>query len=126
MTAEPRGSWTAVFDAASAAGSVAHLITVGSDGSPRCSSVIVQVDEDRLVAYAGPHSYANAMATGRICLLWPAGPGEESSLILDGDASAAGEPAAGQIAITPTRAVYHPVVSTTGPKDGSCRELYRA
>jgi hypothetical protein len=83
-------------------GPLAYLITVGGTG-PHVVSARVAWDGDRLVTGAGRTTTANVAAQPRVTLLWPAGPDDEHSLLVDGDA----EVADGRLALQPDKAILH-------------------
>ena len=86
-------------------GAAAFLVTVGEDGAPRTTSVLVSGDASGLRCGVGRHSAANAQARPQVSLLWPAGTGQEYALIVDGTAGVDGE----ELTIAPTAAVLHKV-----------------
>ena len=86
-------------------GPAAFLVTVGEDGAPRTTSVLVEGDAAGLRCGVGRHSAANAETRPQVSLLWPAGPGQEYALIVDGSATVNGE----ELTIAPTAAVLHKV-----------------
>ena len=86
----------------------AFLVTVTEEGRAHTVTVVVAWEADELVAGAGRTTSANITHTATASLLWPAKPGEDYSLIVDGAAMVrrAGEPDAMAI-VRPTRAVLH-------------------
>jgi hypothetical protein len=97
-------------------GPAAFLVTVGDDGHPHVVSVAVERVGDRLATRAGRRTRANLAARPILTLLWPAAPGGQYSLLVDGEVEA-GEPGADDdpiIAVTPTHAVLHRVADATG------------
>jgi hypothetical protein len=96
----------------------AYLMTTNDDGSPHAVAVSVEVEDDGLaVSAVGGRTRGNALARPAIGLVWPPQRNDAYSLIVDGQASAAGE----GLRIKPTRAVLHrpaPAPAPRGP--GAC------
>ncbi len=97
-------------------GPAAFLVTVGDDGHPHVVSVAVARDGDRLATRAGRRTRANLAARPILTLLWPAGPGGQYSLLVDGEVAAGGPGADDDptVAVTPTHAVLHRVADAPG------------
>ena len=91
-------------------GPVAFVVTVGDDGAPHVVSASVALDGDVLRAGCGRTTGANASRSPSITVLWPALPGAEYCLLVDGTAAVAD----GEIAVTPVRAVLHRVADAPG------------
>lgn len=106
-----------------------YLLTVDADHRPHCTPTTVAWAGDDIVVRA-PSKWSGSESSGHrdVSLLWtPAEPGGYS-LIVDGVAAPAGD--AGQLSVTPTRAVLHrPGVPTerSGPSCGSdCVPIFSA
>lgn len=85
-----------------------YLITVGSDRTPRATSVLVRWRGDVLVAGLGARTAANVRENGAVTLLWPAPAPGQHALIVDGSAAVRESADAGVSAlIRPERAVLH-------------------
>jgi hypothetical protein len=96
-------------------GPVAYLCTAGDDSRPHTVAVVVEPGPSGAPALrcdAGNRSAANAAARPLVALLWPARDASDFSLIVDGDASVAGEGEARRVVVTPTRAVLHRPAAT--------------
>jgi hypothetical protein len=91
-------------------GPFAFLVTVGDEGRPHVVSVSVALDGGVLNAGAGRTTSGNIAANPTVSLVWPARPGDDYCLIVDGAAEVAGETAA----VDPTRAVLHRVAGAAG------------
>lgn len=108
-------------------GSTAYLVSVGESGHPHIVSLRVRFEDDRLLVSAGRTTLANAAAQRPVTLLWPAAPGGDYALIVDGVAQPApDDPAGGPcVAISPTSAVLHrtPEGDSAAP---SCVEVLAA
>jgi len=98
----------------------AHLVTVGTEGAPHVTSVLVSLGDDALVVPCGRTTSENAAARPAVTLLWSAPPGESYTLLVDGVATldtaldtalANDDPA---LSIRPTRAVLHRVADAPG------------
>lgn len=85
-----------------------YLITVGAEGAAHVVSVRGTLDGDRVIVGAGRTSRANATTNPAVTMLWPAAPGGDYSLLVDGTAVV--DDAAEAVAVAPTRAVLHRVV----------------
>ena len=90
-------------------GTVAYLLSAGSDGRPRCVSVAVSWSDDQLMASVGKRTGANIGIQPLVSLLWPPVEPGGYSLIVDGSAALSGESDGGGaiIAITPSNGVRH-------------------
>jgi hypothetical protein len=86
-------------------GPVAFLVTVGDDGSPHAVSTRVEMPDDAVVAACGRTTAANAGRRPDVTLLWPARPGADYCLIVDGTATVDAD--AGRLTLQPVRAVLH-------------------
>lgn len=84
-------------------GPVAFLVTVGGDDRPHVVSVPVELDGAAVVAGAGSTTSANAGAHPSVSLVWPAAPGGDYCLIVDGPARVGD----GRLVVDPVRAVLH-------------------
>lgn len=95
-----------------------YLMTTNDDGSPHAVAVSVGIVGDGLVVSAvGRRTRGNALARPAIGLVWPPQRSDEYSLIVDGQASTAGE----GLRIKPTRAVLHRPAPSPAPKaPGAC------
>jgi hypothetical protein len=91
----------------------AFLITAGSDGEVHVVSAAPRVDGDALMVGAGRSSRANIAANPKVTLLWPAAPGGDYSLIVDG-AVVANVDGDDDVRVRPDRAVLHRVVDAPG------------
>lgn len=85
-------------------GSIAHLVTVRSEGRPHVVSVRVRWDDRRLVVTVGRTTSANVDQRPDVTVLWAAPPGGAYCLIVDGTAQRLSGPG---LAIEPTAAVLH-------------------
>lgn len=88
-------------------GSIAHLVTVRSEGRPHVVSVRVRWDDRRLVVAAGRTTSANVDQRPDVTVLWAAPPGGAYSLIVDGTARRLSDAEGTALAIEPTAAVLH-------------------
>ena len=81
------------------------LITVGPDGRPKVSSVLVVVDDvgPTLTIWVGDRTRANVAERPDVTVLWPHADGEEHALIVDGEAKVV----EGAVVVSPTWAVLH-------------------
>ena len=84
-------------------GTGAYLLTVSDDGRAHAVHVPTRWHGDQLVADVGTRSAANAAARPSVSLLYPVRNAGDYSLIVDGTAVVE----AGQVRITPTKAVLH-------------------
>ncbi len=94
----------------------AHLVTVGAEGAPHVTSVLVSLGDNVLTVPCGRTTAENAAARPAVTLLWSAPPGESYTLLVDGVATvdtvlADDAPA---LTIRPTRAVLHRVADAPG------------
>lgn len=89
-----------------------YLITAGGQGNPHVVSVTARMTDDHLVVEAGNTSRANVAASGAATLLWPAAPGGDYSLIVDG-AGDVPDTGARALVLRPTRAVLHRVAGAS-------------
>lgn len=98
-------------------GPQAFVITTNDDRTAHVVSVVIEREDDQLVAGAGRRTAANIERVASITLLWPPRPGGEYSLIVDGTASviAGDDPV---LAISPTGAVLHKMAGATGDGPG--------
>jgi hypothetical protein len=97
------------------------LITSMPDGAPHVVSVVARLDDGRVWVNAGRTSRANVEAGPAATLLWPAPPGGDYSLILDGQATVI-DAGPGEISLHPTRAVLHRVAGA-GANLPSCVQI---
>src|SRR5687768_1294658 len=81
-----------------------YLVTVSPDHRSHVVSVVAGRGEESVVVHAGKTSRANVDANPAATLMWPAAPGGDYSLILDGVAEP-GSGGASELVIRPTRAV---------------------
>ena len=86
-------------------GPACYLVTVSDSAAPHVVSVAPawSADGTGLDVPAGKTSVANASARPSVTLLWPAAPGGDDCLLVDGGATAAD----GSLTVRPTRAVLH-------------------
>jgi hypothetical protein len=98
-------------------GGAAFLVTVGDDLRPHVVSVQVRAEGDALVLSAGRRTSANVEVRPGVTLVWPAGPGGDYSLIVDGTAE---KPTGdgGAISVSPSSAVLHRAADATGQGPG--------
>lgn len=100
----------------------AYLVTVNADGSPHVVSVTASWDEgQRLVVPAGSRTRDNARRSATVTLLWPAAPGGDYALIVDG-ATASADPSDAALVIAPLTAVLHRTPEGD-PSSPSCIKL---
>lgn len=89
-------------------GDIAYLVTVEFGGSPHVVSVRVRWDDDgNLVVGAGVRTSANVEPHPSVTLLWPATPGGDYALIVDGRAECVTDVRETSIRIIPATAVVH-------------------
>lgn len=100
----------ALAEQVAAFGPVAFLVTAGADQAPHVVSVAPEWRAGALVATAGSRTSGNVAAGGQASLLWPALPGGDYCLIVDGAASVGPD----GVAVAPTRAVLHRLASADG------------
>lgn len=93
-------------------GAAAFLLTVSDDGRPHAVSAVLAWAGSELSAVAGRRTSANATARPMVTLLWPPHEPGGYNLIVDGDATVAGD----TIIVAPTKAVLHR--SAPAPADG--------
>ena len=91
-------------------GPVAFAVTVGDDGRPHVVSVGMAMEGDAVVATCGRTTAANATRSPSVTLLWPARPGSDYCLIVDGTATVDGD----RLSVAPVRAVLHRVADAGG------------
>jgi hypothetical protein len=98
----------------SARGNSAQLVTVNGEGRPHVVAVLVEADAagEALTVAAGTKTRANVAARPGVTLLWAPPPGEEYTLVVDGEATADGE--AEVVTIRPSSALLHRVAHATG------------
>lgn len=97
-------------------GPAAFLVSVGEHGAPHVVSVPVTTRDGILSCPAGRTTAANVARSGGATLLWPAPPGGDYCLIVDGRASVDED---ASVAVQPVRAVLHRVAGA--PSDlASC------
>jgi hypothetical protein len=85
-----------------------YLVTVGSDRTPRATSVSVSWQGEMLVAGLGTRTAANVRANRAVTLLWPALVPGQHALIVDGRAELQERPGASRcVLIRPEKAVLH-------------------
>src|SRR5262249_31540567 len=89
--------------------------TVSDDGRPHVVSVSVRGDQGRLHLRVGRGTSANLIDRPALTLLWPAPPGTDYSLLVDGHVIVAPSPDGGPIEVQPTSAVWHRSAEGTGP-----------
>lgn len=98
--------------------SAAYLLTVSDDGRPHAVHVALAWDGDRLAAEVGRRTAANAAARPSVSLVFPLRTADDYSLIVDGTASPAEAPTAGEarrVLIAPTKAVLHRAAAAPDP-----------
>jgi hypothetical protein len=85
-----------------------YIVTVGSDGRPRATSVTVQWREQLLMLGAGRRTTENVLANEQVALLWPAPAPGEHALIVDGWAAVFDSPETNEVVfVKPGKAVLH-------------------
>jgi hypothetical protein len=85
-----------------------YIVTVGSDGRPRATSVTVQWREKLLMLGAGRRTTENVLANEQVALLWPAPAPGEHALIVDGWAAVFDSPETNEVVfVAPGKAVLH-------------------
>lgn len=85
----------------------AFLVTVGESHAPHVVSVVPAWQGGELRVGAGARTRANVEDRERVSLLWPAPPGRDYCLIVDGIARVDDE----GVALRPVRAVLHRMAS---------------
>lgn len=97
-------------------GSSAFLTSVSDAQAPHITSVTVRMEGDRLVFGAGRKSRANLAARPTVALLWPAPPGADYSLIVDGtyDGPVGDDEEGGDVALVPFAAILHRIAGAPG------------
>jgi hypothetical protein len=95
-------------------GPAAFLITVSAEGLPHVVSAMVTWQPQGLDLRVGRHSSANLLARPTLTLLWPAAPGGDYSLLVDGQAAGSLDPEGGPLTVRPTSAVLHRVADASG------------
>lgn len=95
-------------------GPAAYLVTVGEDGRPHVVSVQVDRDGERLTMPAGRTTCANVAARPVATLLWPAPPGGDYSLLVDGTPATGDAAGEGSVTIVPASAILHRVADASG------------
>jgi hypothetical protein len=95
-------------------GPAAFLITVSAQGTPHVVSASVTSNQGRLDLRVGRHSSANLAAHPTVTLLWPAAPGGDYSLLVDGRVETLPDADGGAITVTPASAVWHRVADAAG------------
>ena len=106
---------SALRDAIAEHGRVAYLLTVNDDATPHVVSVEVTVDveDDTLVVGTGRRTRANLERAPRVTLLWPTGPDQAYSLIVDATVASLADDAS-TAALAPSAAVLHRVAGADG------------
>ena len=85
-----------------------YIVTVGSDGRPRATSVTVQWHKQLLMLGAGRRTTENVLANEQVALLWPAAAPGEHALIVDGWAAVFDSPETNEVVfVQPGKAVLH-------------------
>jgi len=85
-----------------------YIVTVGSDGRPRATSVTVEWREKLLMLGAGRRTTENVLANEQVALLWPAPAPGEHALIVDGWAAVFDSPETNEVVfVQPGKAVLH-------------------
>jgi hypothetical protein len=90
-------------------GPSAHLVTVNDNGTPHVTSANVGWEGDELRVGAGKRTGGNAASRPGLTLLWAARPGQDYSLIVDGEARVVDGGDA--LLVRPGRAVLHRVAN---------------
>jgi hypothetical protein len=88
---------------ARALGDEALLVTVSDSATPHVVSVLVRWRDGRIETLGGARTAANATVHPTVTLVWPTRHDDAYRLIVDGDASVAGD----AITVTPSFAVLH-------------------
>ena len=100
-------------------GSVAYLLSAGSDGRPHTVQLTFSWDDSgRLVLHPGNSTIANVQARPLVSLLWPPAEPGGYSLIVDAtvvDAVASGT-GANTVSVQPSKAVPHRPAPPDSPK----------
>ncbi len=84
-----------------------YLLTVTADGRPHAVAVGISWHGDALEAGAGTRTVANVTERPAVTLLWPALEPGGYSLIVDGEATAAGAGSGDRLSVQPAKAVLH-------------------
>jgi len=96
------------------AGRAAFLITVSAEGTPHVVSASVISAKGGLALRVGRHSRANLAAHPCVTLLWPAAPGGDYSLLVDGRVDTLPDADGGAVTVIPGSAVWHRVADAAG------------
>jgi hypothetical protein len=92
-------------------GTSAQLVTVNAEGRPHVVAVSVSVgDGDSLAMPAGTKTRANVALHPGVTLLWAPAAGDEYTLVVDGEATAADD----VVTVRPSSALLHKVADATG------------
>ncbi len=96
------------------AGPAAFLVTVSDDGRPHVVSASLVVEDGHAHTRVGRHTSANLAERPDLTLLWPAEPGADYCLLVDGRMDDTPDPDGGAIRVRPTSAVWHRVADAAG------------
>jgi hypothetical protein len=108
----------ALRSTAAALGDEALLVTVTEGATPHVVSVVVRWVDGRITGGAGRRTASNVAAHPTASIVWPTPADGAYRLIVDGDATVAGD----TVTVTPTFAVLHRVAGADG--DGpTCRPV---
>jgi len=100
----------ALESTATVLGAEALLVTVSDAATPHVVSTLVRWRDGAIETGAGRRTAANIEVHPAVTLLWPAVHDGAYRLIVDGDASVAGE----TVTVTPTFAVLHRIAGADG------------
>ena len=98
-------------------GDRALLVSVGDDQRPHVVTVVIEAVDVRLATRVGGRTSANVSARPGVTLTWPAPPGGEYVLLVDGTAELAGDPAdgGGAVTIRAEHAILHRLAGLAEP-----------
>lgn len=108
----------ALRDEVARRGSTVYLVTVGEDAHPHLVAMTVDWIGGEIIGGAGRRTAENVRRHPDVSLFWPAGPGGDYSLIVDGLAELRATDGAVDVAVRPSSAVLHrsPAASGEGPR----------
>lgn len=103
--------------------SAPYLLTGGDNGRPHTTSIALGWEGDILVGGCGGTTARNARSRPAVSLLWPPNQPGDYSLIVDGDATVAGDGDERVIRVTPTHAILHRPATGGGGHRHDCQPI---